>query len=79
MEEKLEMKWFPSDHGRSIKLKKVDKWAKMHADFCPYFDTWEEAHAWLVKRATDRMASAVREIPKAHQHLEVVRAMTPPA
>ena len=79
MAKKLELKWFPSDYGRAIKLKKVDKWARMRADFCPYFDTWAEAHSWLEKRAADRMASAVRELPKAHQHLEAVRAMAPPA
>lgn len=79
MAKKLEMKWFPSNYGKAIKLKKVDKWAKMQAEFCPYFDTWEEAHAWLVKRATERMASAVRELPKAYQHLEDVRRMIPPA
>jgi hypothetical protein len=71
--------WFPSPGMASIRLRKVDRWAKAHADFKPYFDTWEAAHSWLQAQALAGLAHHSKRAEQERRHLERVLALTPPA
>lgn len=40
-----------------------------------YFDTWDEAHTWLVKNAEQSFDYAKQRLAEKEQHLQAVRGM----
>ena len=77
MPAKLPQKWFPSDWSATIKLKKVDRWAESFKAHTPYFDSWEEAHAWQMQRAVTRLDRARKELKSAERHAAKVAQLQP--
>jgi hypothetical protein len=71
-------KWFPAIYTAKIWLRKVDRWAESRKKEDPYFDTWEEAHAYSVDRAKIRRDRAAREAESAQRHLARVLALKQP-
>ena len=73
--------WFPGSDAR-MSYKSVDKHARSLAvalpDYRPYFDTWREAHKWMVARADRRLKKAQDELKSAATHHAKVRAMAEP-
>ena len=69
--------WFPGWTAR-ISYKSVDKFARQQERFKPFFPSWREAHAWMLKRADDRVAKAKAELKSATAHLAKVKAMRNP-
>lgn len=79
MAAKLPRKWIAGPLAQ-IKLRPVDKWVEYQhrSGFRPYFDTWVEAHAWLVEKANRDLAMAKRTHEAAVRHQQRVQAMQPP-
>lgn len=50
------------------------KWAE-HRN---YFDTWQEAHAFLVAEAADKLQSARLALQRAQGHFGNIKGMKPP-
>lgn len=71
-------KWF-SSHIAKISFRKVDKWAENFKKYRPYFDTWEEAHQFMLERAKIDLAIAMKAAASAERHLKKVQAMKPPS
>lgn len=69
--------WFTSRIAR-ISFKKVDKWALYHSKFYPYFDTWQEAHDWMLAKADERLKRATAELDSATRHRMKLKAMEKP-
>jgi biotin-(acetyl-CoA carboxylase) ligase len=76
---KLPMKWFPQCIAQ-IRFRKVDKWAEQFArnGITPYFDTWEEAHAYMLQKAITAETKATKALASAKRHLERVKALKKP-
>ena len=36
--------------------------------WCPIFDTWQQAHEWLISKAVERMESAQRQLKYAEEN-----------
>lgn len=70
--------WFPGCTAR-ISYKAVDKWARNFAHIHPWFDTWGEAHAYLLQQADARLKKAQAELKSATSHRAKVAAMVEPA
>lgn len=79
MAKKLPLKYFPGLNA-AIKLKKVDMWAEMWArqGTQPYFDTWKEAHSYMLEKAIKKQAQLEKELASAKRHLAKVRVMLEP-
>lgn len=78
MAKKLPMKWFPG-YTAQIRLRKVDKWAEHFAKHgSPYFDTWEEAHLYMVEKAKKDLDQCKRNFDSAKRHLSKVEALKKP-
>ncbi len=63
----------------TISYKKVDAYAQRQASFKPFFDTWEEAHQFMLDRAMKKLELASRELERHRKRLASVLAMKPPA
>jgi len=76
---KLPMKWFPGCTAQ-IRLRKVDKWAEIHAKWGlhPYFDTWEEAHAYMMDDAIKKVQRLEKDLASGKRHLERVKLLKKP-
>lgn len=70
--------FFPS-RVATIGYKKVDACARRHANFKPFFDTWEEARKFMIDRAMKKLERASRELESHRKHLASVLAMKPPS
>jgi len=70
--------WFTSPTAR-ITYRSVDKWARYNEKFRPYFPTWNEAHAWMLAKAAERLKKAQAELKSAAGHYAKVKAMKSPA
>jgi hypothetical protein len=71
--------WFPNPYdARPISYRSVDKWARYNEQFKPFFDTWKEAHAWMMAKADKRLKKAQSELKSATAHHAKVKAMTEP-
>lgn len=79
MAKALPKKYFPGWNAK-IYLSKVDRWAEMHAKngVRPYFDTWKEAHDYMVDRATRKVVRLEKELAAEKRHLAKVQGMTEP-
>lgn len=77
MPAKLQKKWFPSPWTATVKLKKVGCLAETLKAQMPYFDSWEEAHAWQVQRAAARLDRARKELKSAERHAAKVAQLQP--
>lgn len=69
--------WFTSPLAK-ITYRSVDKWAVYQARFRPYFDTWQEAHDWMLERATERLKKAQAELKSATAHLAKIKELKEP-
>lgn len=69
--------WFTSPLAK-ITYRSVDKWAHYNSKFRPYFDTWKEAHEWMIAKADDRLKRATAELKSATAHHAKVKALTEP-
>lgn len=49
------------------------------SSWCSYFDTWEDAHAYLLKKAENAVASARRQLEEANGKLGNIRGLKKPA
>jgi hypothetical protein len=80
MAKTLPKKWFPVHGQAKICLRKVDRWAEMHAKtgISPYFGTWEEAHAYMLDKATKKRNTLVRDLASIERHLAKVQVMSKP-
>lgn len=70
------MAYFPQCIAK-ISCKKVGDWAERQKATWPFFDTWEDAHAFMVERARKNLKKAERELASSKRHLASVLAMTP--
>ncbi|GIK44745.1 MAG: hypothetical protein K8L99_32810 [Anaerolineae bacterium] len=70
------MAYFPQGIAK-ISYKKVDAWAERQKTTWPFFETWEEAHAFMVERAKKDIKKAERELASSKRHLASVLAMPP--
>lgn len=75
---KSHRKWFANRYFWKITLKPVSAMAMSFKSVTPFFDTWQEAHAYLTGQAMLRLAKAKRELPAAKKGLERVKAMKEP-
>jgi hypothetical protein len=79
MAKKLPLKWFPSKWMAQIKLHKVDEWAEHWAKHgSPYFDTWEEAHEYMLEKAIKRVDMARKDYTAAERYLARVKVLAKP-
>jgi hypothetical protein len=69
--------WFTSPIAK-ITYRSVDKWAKYHEQFRPYFPTWKEAHNWMQAKADERLSKAQAELKSASNHQMKIKAMREP-
>lgn len=69
--------WFTSPIAK-ITYRPVDKYARYQERWRPFFDTWSEAHKWMMARATERLTKAQAEMKSATAHLNKIKAMTEP-
>jgi len=68
-------KWFTSPIAK-ISCRKVDKWAERMRQHRPYFDTWEEAHQWMLVKAKQDLEAAKKRFASAERHLKKVQQMS---
>lgn len=85
MAKKLPKKWFPNSYIVSLRERKVDKWAEHFKEHRPYFDTWQDAHQWMVSNGEARideakknLERAKKELKSAERYLEKTQAMQEP-
>lgn len=69
--------WFTSPLAK-ITYKSVDKWAENWRTHRPYFQTWKEAHDWMLTKADDRLKKAQAELKSATMHRMKLKAMEEP-
>ena len=74
---KLPMAYFPGCVA-IIYYRKVDKWAKAWEKHHPFFETWQEAHSYMLEEAKKKKAFAEKELASAIRHLKKVEAMQEP-
>jgi hypothetical protein len=70
--------YFPG-YIAQISYRKVDRTAQAWRAHRPYFDTWKEAHDFMLERARARLKKSQAEIASAKRHLGKVEAMKEPA
>ena len=70
------MKYFAGCIAK-IYYRKVDKWAEMHArnGIEHYFDTWKEAHDFMIADAKKNIEHLERDLKSEKRHLEKVLKM----
>ena len=73
-------KWFLNKYFGRITLRKVNGWDQLHqkSSGTYYFDTWDEAHAELSKRAELRLKRAKAELQAAQRNIQRVAALKQP-
>ncbi len=71
-------KWFVDRWMAQIKFKKTDVNSHAFRSAVPYFDSWAEAHAYLLVCATTRLKKAKAELPAAKRSMEKVAGMKEP-
>ena len=73
-------KWFLNEYFGRITLRKVNGWDQVYQKSIGayYFDTWDEAHAELTKRAELRLKKAKAELPAAQRNIQRVAALKQP-
>lgn len=69
--------WFTSPIAK-ISYRSVDKWAERQAVYRPYFNTWREAHDWMVRRAQDEVIKFEKRAETYRRQLAKLNAMTDP-
>ena len=69
--------YFPG-YIAQISYRKVDRTAQMWRAHWPYFDTWKEAHDFMLERARAQLKKAQAELASARRHLDKVEAMKEP-
>ena len=69
MATKLPMAWFPDRYMATIRMKRVDKWARFYASINPYFDTWDEANNWLRCRLLDELEGTLKDADRCRRKL----------
>lgn len=78
MAAKLPAAWFPNPYMGTIRRLKVDRFAPVHPSLYPYFDTWAEAHEWLVDKAKKDLEKSSRELESNRKRLMRALEMTDP-
>lgn len=85
MANKLPRKWFPSPYIVSLRERKVDRWAERSKEHQPYFETWRDAHQWMIQNGMTRIDEAKRNLERAkkalasaERYLNKVKAMQEP-
>ncbi|WP_372362874.1 hypothetical protein ACCQ10_09260 [Xanthomonas sp. NCPPB 1325] len=71
--------YFPSVGTARICRRAVDKYAQRNSTWRPYFDTWQEAHAWLQRRAEEKLAKSFAAAAADRKHLARVLALKEPS
>lgn len=69
--------YFPGHTGR-ISYRKVDKTAQMWRKHRPYFDTWTEAHDFMLADAENELKKAQAQLNRAINHHLKVAVMKEP-
>lgn len=69
--------WFTSSIAK-IAYRTVDRWARNMSQFRPYFQTWKEAHEWMLAKSAERVKKAKAELKSAIAHHEKVAALKEP-
>ena len=78
MAKKLPLAYFPG-YIAAIYKRKVDKWAQYRAKTgTPYFETWIEAHGYMLNRARTAVARLEKDLASAKRHLAKVEKMEEP-
>lgn len=72
-------KWFPDGYMAVLKFRQPRMWDDYEPSPYPRFDTWAEAHQFMMKRAAQKIENAKSDLAAAERHLKKVRAMQPPA
>ncbi|MBB3802022.1 hypothetical protein FHR47_002270 [Xanthomonas arboricola] len=78
MAKKNPVAYFPSVGTARICRRSVDKYAQRNSAWRPYFDTWQEAHAWLQRRAEAELAKSFAAASADRKHLARVLALKEP-
>lgn len=80
MAKALPRKWFVNEYSSRIRLAKVDRWAdyyqKARGNY--YFDTWEEAKAYLEGKARQKLKKALSDVASAAGNIERISKLTKP-
>lgn len=71
--------YFPNTFLGVIGYRKVDKWAEYQKVNRPYFETWEEARAYLLDYNQKQLAMALANSTRYQKKLAKVMAMKRPA
>lgn len=74
---KAERKYFPS-YTAAISYRKVDKYAEQWKEHRPFFDTWKEAHDYMVEKAMKTIEKLSRQLASEVRHLAKVQKMVNP-
>lgn len=69
--------WFTSPIAK-ISYKSVDKFSMSWKAIRPYFDTWKEAHDYMVEKAKTSIARYERDAASARRHLAKLQSMSDP-
>ena len=67
--------WFPNGYIATMSFRKPDRYDAAFKRVC--FDTWQEAHAYMLERAKLRLKRADAELRSAMRHAGKVAAMQP--
>ena len=79
MKQPAQRKWFPDKYQATLRLRKPDRYSEIYRDIAPYFDTWEEAHAFQIEHAMKRIERAKRDLKSAERYAAKVAALQPNA
>lgn len=78
---RLPLAWFPNRYMATIRRRKVDRHAMSYAarGIQPYFDTWDEAHRWLIDKVGKDLEKASKEVESQRKRFMRVVALTAPS
>lgn len=80
MAKALPKKWFVNEYRSSIRFGKVDKWAEYYqkSSGYHYFDSWEDAKAYLENKAKRTLKRALSDVASAAASIERISKLTKP-
>lgn len=70
--------WFPNGYMARMSYKSVGKHERAWSNTRPYFDTWAEAHGWMLAVAEKRLKRAQADLKSATRYHAKVKAMSEP-
>lgn len=73
-------KWFVNEYASKIRLAKVDRYAESYQKVTgsAYFETWEDAKAYLENKAKRTLKRALSDVASAAGAIERISKLTKP-